>query len=345
MNYTELCETILEDYGRYWIENIPNDCNSITNINFNVSYYIYTNTYISLKLLEEYKLTIDTSLQSQNKNITWKFICENPHISWNWRAISEHSNITWKIIYDNPDKPWNYISISRNPNITWNIIKNNLHHDWYWDFISYHRNITWEDIQDIFLNYNDIISLSMSGISINPNVTCKIVKNNLNLEWDWYYLSYNPNIEIDFVKENLNKMWNWRGLSQNKNITWKMIKDNPQLPWDWSAVGENPNVTWDIIIDNYNEKWSWLNISLNPNIMWEIIKSNKDKPWRFDVLGYNSFDLDKDNFIRNKLREWFRRSTLKEELIAKLWHPRNYNKFKYYDPDMFDSEEDEKEEE
>ena len=51
MNYTELCETILEDYGRYWIENIPNDCNSITNINFSVSYYIYTNTYISLKLL------------------------------------------------------------------------------------------------------------------------------------------------------------------------------------------------------------------------------------------------------------------------------------------------------
>jgi hypothetical protein len=26
-------------------------------------------------------------------------------------------------------------------------------------------------------------------------------------------------------------------------------------------------------------------------------------------------------------------------LIEKLWHPNNYKKFKYYDPEMFDNEE------
>ena len=30
---------------------------------------------------------------------------------------------------------------------------------------------------------------------------------------------------------------------------------------------------------------------------------------------------------------------LKEELIAKLWHPRNFEKFKYYDPEMYPEEE------
>ena len=336
MNYSKLCESILEDYGKYWIENIPPSYNPTKNINFNASYYIYINRNMTWKMIRECKLEFDESLLSQNPNITWKFICENPQISWNWRAISEHSNITWKIIKNNPDKPWNYTSVSRNQNITWNIIKNNLNFNWCWDFISYHRNITWEDMNDIFQNYNNTISLSMSGISMNPNITCEIVKNNLNLEWDWYYLSYNKNLKIDFVKEHSDKMWNWFGISQNSNITWKNICENPQLPWDWISVGENPNISWEIIRDNHTECWGWLNISQNPNVTWEIINSNQDKPWRYDVLGLNSFKIDKDNFIRKKLREWFKKSDLKEELIAKLWHPKNYKKFKYYDPEMFD---------
>ena len=113
-------------------------------------------------------------------------------------------------------------------------------------------------------------------------------------------------------------MWNWFGISQNSNITWKNICENPQLPWDWISVGENPNISWEIIRDNHTECWGWLNISQNPNVTWEIINSNQDKPWRYDVLGLNSFKIDKDNFIRKKLREWFKKSDLKEELIAKL---------------------------
>ena len=51
------------------------------------------------------------------------------------------------------------------------------------------------------------------------------------------------------------------------------------------------------------------------------------------------FDRPED-FIRKKHQEWFKKSALKEELIAKLWHPTNFEKFKYYDPDMFDNIED-----
>ena len=35
MNYSKLCESILEDYGKYWIENIPPSYNPTKNINFN----------------------------------------------------------------------------------------------------------------------------------------------------------------------------------------------------------------------------------------------------------------------------------------------------------------------
>jgi hypothetical protein len=55
----------------------------------------------------------------------------------------------------------------------------------------------------------------------------------------------------------------------------------------------------------------------------------------------NKFTLEKEMFFRKKLHEWFKKSDLKRELIAKLWHPKNYEKFKYYDPEMFSEEEEE----
>ena len=57
----------------------------------------------------------------------------------------------------------------------------------------------------------------------------------------------------------------------------------------------------------------------------------------------NTFELEKDLFFRKKLRQWFKKSALKEELISKLWHPKNFEKFKYYDPEMFENENNENE--
>jgi hypothetical protein len=57
-------------------------------------------------------------------------------------------------------------------------------------------------------------------------------------------------------------------------------------------------------------------------------------------LSANKMTLERETFIRSKFQEWFKRSKLKEELIAALWHPKNFEKFKYYDPEMFGNEED-----
>jgi hypothetical protein len=58
-------------------------------------------------------------------------------------------------------------------------------------------------------------------------------------------------------------------------------------------------------------------------------------------IAVNEMNNERNNFIRNKFQEWFKQSSLKEELIASLWHPRNFEKFKYYDPDMFGDENEE----
>jgi hypothetical protein len=44
---------------------------------------------------------------------------------------------------------------------------------------------------------------------------------------------------------------------------------------------------------------------------------------------------NKSKYIRKQLQKWFSQSSLKEELMAKVWHPRNIDKFKYLDPETF----------
>jgi hypothetical protein len=79
-------------------------------------------------------------------------------------------------------------------------------------------------------------------------------------------------------------------------------------------------------------------LSLNPNITWEIIQSNPDKPWNYNWLSCNTMDKVKEEYIRKRFQEWFRKSELKEELISKVWHPSNWEKFKYLDPETFGDE-------
>lgn len=44
------------------------------------------------------------------------------------------------------------------------------------------------------------------------------------------------------------------------------------------------------------------------------------------------------NKHRKQLQEEFKKSKLKEELMAKIWHPKNFEKFKYLDSETFGEE-------
>ena len=59
-----------------------------------------------------------------------------PKKPWDWKYLSENPNITWKIVQQNPDKPWNWDYLSENPNITWKIIQENPDEPWNWSWLS-----------------------------------------------------------------------------------------------------------------------------------------------------------------------------------------------------------------
>jgi hypothetical protein len=71
----------------------------------------------------------------------------------------------------------------------------------------------------------------------------------------------------------------------------------------------------DKFIDEWSEEWSeeW----------FQFIKDNPDKKWNYGYLSENP------NIT------W---EIVQAELIANVWHPRNFEKFKYLDPETFGEE-------
>ena len=111
------------------------------------------------------------------------------------------------------------------------------------------------------------------------------------------------------------------------NTFWKYILDNPDKKWDYSALSKNPNITWDIVKANPDQPWDYLYLSLNSNITWEIVKANPDKPWDYELLSSNKMNRFTFPLCVMKRRAKERSALIKEELVAKAWHPSRVEKW------------------
>jgi hypothetical protein len=56
------------------------------------------------------------------------------------------------------------------------------------------------------------------------------------------------------------------------------------------------------------------------------------------MLFRNRMTDRKNNYIRKRFQKHFMSSGLAEELMANVWHPRNFEKFKYLDLETFGEE-------
>ena len=129
-----------------------------------------------------------------------------------------------------------------------------------------------------------------------------------------------------------------RELSQNPNIMWKIIQANPDKPWDYVMLSSNPNITLEIVQDSPDKSWSYWGLSANPNITWEIVLANRHHDWDYLGLYQNPMPTRRDNYIRKCFQKHFMSIGLAEELMANVWHPGNFEKFQYLDPETFGEE-------
>jgi hypothetical protein len=134
-------------------------------------------------------------------------------------------------------------------------------------------------------------------------VPCEIIEASPTKPWNFVLLSFNKNITMDLIRKNLDKPWSYDILAIYGDISDDEISSNPQL---FGNHTHNMR-TVEHRVDNYIQ-----------------IQKNKTRLYE----KYN-------RYIRRLFQEWFKKSALKEELIAKLWHPNNFEKFKYYDPETF----------
>lgn len=55
------------------------------------------------------------------------------------------------------------------------------------------------------------------------------------------------------IKDNLDLHWDWEILSSNCAISMDEIRNNPDLPWDFNSVLIKPNIDFNYILDNLNK--------------------------------------------------------------------------------------------
>ena len=107
----------------------------------------------------------------------------------------------------------------------------------------------------------------------------------------------------------------------------QFILDNPEKGWDYWGLSKNPNITWEIVKKHPEFNWNYYGLSSNPNITWEIIKMNPEKPWDYQGLSMNPMEKYQFPLSIMKKRVNERIEIIKEELVAKAWHPSRVEKW------------------
>jgi hypothetical protein len=123
---------------------------------------------------------------SHHKLITWEIIQAFPLNPWDWKSVSRNPNITWQIICANPNIPWSYSGIYFNKNITEDIINTNFN-----KFANHPKSYISKNISlKSYIEHNRKEHL-LVDISFNPNTTWEIIRDHINLEWRFDYISCN----------------------------------------------------------------------------------------------------------------------------------------------------------
>jgi len=192
-----------------------------------------------------------------------------------------------------------------------------------------------------YIPYKNIGEINWEKLSSNINAVHILEKNVHKI--DWNMLSSNINA-INIIEKNLNKI-SWDILSSNINAI-KLLKKNLDKI-NWKRLSLNPNaikIFDDINFENLSNKKLYYEYLIKINYLIKV--GNKYKP-NFNCNHYNTikiFDPEgtlgipilkglRGHFLNNifevnyKLLKDRMESTIGEELMKVMFHPKNINKF------------------
>ena len=169
--------------------------------------------------------------------------------------------------------------------------------------------------------YEFIKDIPFEIISMNTNLPLNFIQDNINQNWNWYWLSKNESITTEFVVNNIRQLWCWKSLLNNPNIDvdvvcnklminkdeymddskitydWDFISKNKHLiNFNWCEISKNPNITIDIVLNN-DCNWCWTCLSRNHNMTYSIVHMHPEIDWNVDRLYENPAYITYDMFV------------------------------------------------
>jgi hypothetical protein len=311
------------------------------------------------------KNNLDCDELSNNSNITLDIVKENLDKKWNYNFLISNKSFNWEDIQElmciMSYQEINPIFLSCNPNITLNIVNTHTEYNWSYNWLIRNNNIKLNDIKNYLPLLEKKYFFCIDYLSLNKGITWEEITQNPEIKWSYDFLTSNSNITFDIIKSNPDKNWNYNYLSSNNSITWEDIISNSNIEWNWMLISSNPNITWEIIQSNPNYHWHWPSVCTNRNITWEIILQSsqlinydfhflfnenisieifnklikKYKKYKNDKqFCHNELPVERDKYIETQIKQYYK---LKEELMANVWHPKNFDKFQYLDFDTFEN--------
>lgn len=203
--------------------------------------------------------------------------------------IKEEHIIINENIIDN--KKIDYNNLSSNSNISLKFVaerQNSLIYNWDWSQLSRILKFTEEE----FYKYQHL-NWRFSNLSINPNITMKIILNNLHQNINFMSLSYNLAITIKDIENYPNLPWNWNNISHNPNINMKFVLKNLDKEWNWNTLSFHSNITMEDIDNNIDLPWSWVDVFNNPNMTEQYVKKFMETKYIKKMTQYEKCDLFK----------------------------------------------------
>jgi hypothetical protein len=133
----------------------------------------------------------------------------------------------------------------------------------------------------------------------SDEITIDDIRNNLDLPWDYGWISIKKNITINDLLKPIPKQsngkpyWKWCFVSLSFIIPVDDILAHREFPWNFKDVSLNKTLTLQHVLKNKDEKWDWQAICLYAKMSIREILDNRYEPYCFSNLSFNqSFHID-----------------------------------------------------
>ncbi len=207
-----------------------------------------------------------------------EFILNNLHLPWDWRFIYENPSITWDNIWRIPEDKRN---ISYFCAYNKNAIVNTEKYLDVIDFSTLSRNIF---LTESFIMKHINAPWDFATLSRQCKLTWNIVKNNLDKPWNFENMGFE--IPLNDLIQHIDKSWYYPRLSYNVSLDY--VKANPNKPWSISSIVQTSKILEKDL--DYIDKKYHKHLSTNPTLTWRLIINNMDKiKWDFNEMSVNEF--------------------------------------------------------